>query len=140
MENATEKARKVSESYTEQVQMITSQDLNGYGSGHNVTTAMVDTLCFRAPAYPNDTLVLAGQVTWVGNTSMEVCVRTMVEDYDGEKRTINKAYLVLVALDENERPARVPRLILENEEQRMEWELGERRQQLRNERRRINAG
>lgn len=162
MENATEKARKVSDSYTEQVQMITSQDLNGYGrlfggrlmewidvvagivarrhSGHNVTTAMVDTLCFRAPAYPNDTLVLAGQVTWVGNTSMEVCVRTMVEDYDGEKRTINKAYLVLVALDENERPARVPRLILENEEQRMEWELGERRQQLRNERRRLNAG
>ena len=67
-------------------------------------------------------------------------MRTMVEDYEGEKRTINKAYLVLVALDENEKPVRVPRLILEDEEQRMEWELGERRQQLRNERRRINAG
>ena len=59
--------------------MITSPDLNGYGrlfggrlmewidtvagivarrhSGCKVTTAMVDTLCFRAPAYPNDTVV-----------------------------------------------------------------------------------
>lgn len=154
-------AKSVSDSYTEQVQMITSPDLNGYGrlfggrlmewidvvagivarrhSGRNVTTAMVDTLCFRAPGYPNDTIVLAGKVTYVGKTSMEVCVRTMVEELDGMRRTINKAYLVLVALDENEKPARVPELILETEEEKMEWELALKRKEYRDARRKINA-
>ena len=155
------KNRKVSYSYTEQVQMVTSPDLNGYGrlfggrlmewidvvagivarrhSGCKVTTAMVDTLCFRAPAYPNDTLVLAGKVTHVGRTSMEVCVRTMVEDLNGMKRTINKAYFVLVALDDDDRPTEVPGLILETDEDKMEWELAKKRGELRSERRRINA-
>ena len=142
--------------------MITSPDLNGYGrlfggclmewidtvagivarrhSGCKVTTAMVDTLCFRAPAYPNDTVVLEGKVTHVGRTSMEVCVRTLVEELSGMKHTINKAYLVMVALDEDEKPTEVPGLVLETDEERMEWELAERRKELRDERRKINAG
>lgn len=161
MAEAKVSAKHVADSYTEQVRMVTSPDLNGYGrlfggrlmewidevagivarrhSGTTVTTAMVDTLCFRGPAYPNDTLVLAGKITSVGTTSMEVCVRTMVEDLNGFKRTINKAYLVLVALDENEKPTKVPRLIIETDEEKMELELSKRRNELRNERRKINA-
>lgn len=156
-----QRSKRVADSYTEQVHMVSLGDLNGYGRlfggrlmewidevagivarrhcGQTVTTAMVDTLCFRGPAYPNDVLVLAGKVTSVGRTSMEVCVRTMVEEEDGMKRTINKAYLVLVALDENEKPAEVPRLIVETDEEKMELELAVRRNELRNERRRINA-
>lgn len=155
------KAKRVGESYTEQVHMISSEDLNGYGrlfggrlmewidevagivarrhSGTTVTTAMVDTLCFRGPAYPNDVIVLAGKVTSVGRTSMEVCVRTLIEDKYGMQRTINKAYLVLVALDEHEKPTEVPRLIIETDEEKMELELSKRRNELRQERRRINA-
>lgn len=163
MENTstTEKSKHVADSYTEQVRMVSSPDLNGYGrlfggrlmewidevagivarrhSGTTVTTAMVDTLCFRGPAYPNDTLVLAGKITSVGNSSMEVCVRTMVEDTDGMRRTINKAYLVLVALDKNEKPTRVPRLIIETDEEKTEFELSKRRNELRAQRRKINA-
>lgn len=149
--------KKVSDSYTEQVQMITQQDLNGYGrlfggrlmewidevagivarrhSNSIVTTAMVDTLNFRGPAYPNDTIVLVGKVTYVGRTSMEVCVRAYKEDINGMKRTINKAYLVLVALDENEKPKEVPGLILENEIEQMEWDSAEKRNELRKSRR-----
>ena len=70
---------------------------------------------------------------------MEVCVRTMVEDLNGMKRTINKAYLVLVALDDDDRPTEVPGLILETDEDKMEWELAKKRGELRSERRRINA-
>ena len=83
--------------------------------------------------------MLAGKVTHVGRTSMEVCVRTMVEDLNGMKRTINKAYLVLVALDDDDRPTEVPGLILETDEDKMEWELAKKRGELRSERRRINA-
>ncbi len=35
------------------------------------------------------------------------------------KRTINKAYLVLVALDDDDRPTEVPGLILETDEDKM---------------------
>ena len=62
--------------------MLWPELLPGDTADAKVTTAMVDTLCFRAPAYPNDTLVLAGKVTHVGRTSMEVCVRTMVERFE----------------------------------------------------------
>ena len=41
----------------------------------------------------------------------------------------------MVALDENENPVQVPRLILETEAERAEWEAGIKRKQLRNERR-----
>ena len=48
---------------------------------------------------------------------------------------INRAYLVMVALDQEERPVAVPRLILETEEDRQEWQAGERRNLLRKQRR-----
>lgn len=101
----------------------------------NVTTAVVDTLTFRAPAYANETVVLCGSVTYVGTTSMEVRVETYVEELSGEKRLINTAYLIMVALDENERPTRVPPLIIETEEERREWEAAKKRNELRQMRR-----
>ena len=91
-------------------------------SNRNVTTAAVDNLRFEGPAYGNETIVLCGYITYTGRTSMEVCVRTYVEELNGTKRLINVAYLVMVALDENERPVEVPRLVLATEEERKEWE------------------
>ena len=49
--------------------------------------------------------------------SMEVRVDSFVEDLRGEQRLINRAYLVLVALDQVGKPAAVPRLIPETEEE-----------------------
>ena len=67
--------------------------------------------------------------------SMEVRVDTYVESLDGIRRTINRAYLVLVALDENGKPVRVPRLELVTESEKAEWEGGKRRSELRRQRR-----
>ena len=92
-------------------------------SGRNVTTAAVDSLEFKEAAYANDTLVIIGYITYTGNTSMEICVKTYVESLDGTRRLINKAYVIMVALDENERPTHVHGLILETEEEKREWEL-----------------
>ena len=103
-------------------------------SGCSVTTAAVDQLQFKRPAHMDDTVLLVGQVTYVGNTSMEVRVDTYVEALGGERTMINRAYLVMVALDENERPARVPPLITETYEQQQEWLAGERRHALRRQR------
>lgn len=100
-------------------------------SHSNVTTASVDNLRFIKGAYLGDVLVLRGKITYVGNTSMEVRVDTYVEDRDGYRRPINRAYVTLVALDENDRPVKVPPLILETENDRAEWEMGARRREMR---------
>ena len=56
--------------------------------------------------------------------------------YDGVRKPINRAYVTLVAMDENDRPTKVPGLILETEAERAEWEAGEKRRQMRKQRER----
>ncbi len=93
----------------------------------DVTTACIDHLQFLAPAREGDLLVLVGRVTWTGRTSLEVRVDTFVEKLDGRREMVNRAYLVEVALDECEKPKPVPRLALESEEDRQEWNAAEKR-------------
>ncbi len=150
-------AKRVSESKTEQIQILMPEHINGYNRlfggklmewidvvaavaarrhcGCNVTTVAIDNLQFKAAAYVNTTMVLSGRVTHVGNTSMEVRVDTFAEDLSGQRRLVNTAYLVMVALDENERPTPVPGLVLETEQDKWEWEAGEKRSALRKQRR-----
>ena len=101
----------------------------------NVTTASVDNLTFLHGAYQNDMIVIRGKVTWVGTSSMEVCVDTYVENLSGERHRINNAHFMMVALDENDKPIRVPRLILQTEDEHLAWAHGEERRRIRNERR-----
>ena len=103
----------------------------------NVTTASVDNLTFLHGAYQNDLVVIKGKMTWVGSTSMEVCVDTYVESPNGERHRINNAHFMMVALDENDRPIQVPRLILQTEDEHLAWAHGEERRRIRNERRAI---
>jgi len=150
-------AKKISESQTEQVHIIMPGDINGTGrlfggrlvewidivaavtarrhSEKEVTTVSIDHLNFKAPAYANDTVVLIGCVTYTGCTSVEVRVDTYVENLNGKRSIINRAYIVMVALDKNDKPSPVPSLILENEEQRAEWAAGEKRHKTNKERR-----
>ena len=65
---------------------------------------------------------------------MEVCVRSYVESLDGTRTLINKAYFVMVSLDENDKPVKVPRLSIETEEEKLDWENAEIRRIIRNER------
>lgn len=149
--------KTVQDSQTEQVYIIRSQHINPEGrlfggylmqwidemagivsrrhSGKSVTTASIDNLNFKAGAYQNDMIVLVGRLTYVGRTSMEVRVDTYVEDYNGIRRSINRAYLVMVAMDENGNPDKVPGLMLRTEAERAEWAAGEKRYRLRKQRR-----
>lgn len=100
----------------------------------NVTTASVDNLTFLHGAYQNDMVVIKGKITWVGKSSMEVCVDTYVENRHGERHRINNAHFMLVALDDNGKPVCVPRLILQTEDEHLAWQHGEERQRIRVER------
>ena len=96
-----------------------------------VTTARIDNLNFIAPAYLNDTVVQEARVTWTGHTSLEVRVDSYVEQLDGTRSAINRAYLVFVALDGEDRPKAVPPFIPETEEEKAEFEAGARRKEIR---------
>jgi len=150
--------RPVSASRTEQVQILLYDTMNGAGrlfggrlmewidvvaavtarrhSGRNVTTAAVDSLQFAAPAFVNDTVILTACVTYTGKTSMEICVRSFVENLDGTRREINRAYLVMVAIDEAGTPVPVPPVIPETEEEKREYAEAKKRREYRDLRRR----
>lgn len=149
--------KKISESRIEQVYQVRPEHLNGserlFGgrlmewideiaglvgirhSQSNVITASVDNLVFMRPVFQNDLVVLIGSVTYVGTTSMEIRVDTYVEELDGSRYPVNRAYLTLVAIDHDGKPHKVPSLIIQNEEQQLEWDAGKRRKDLRIQRR-----
>lgn len=146
-------SRKVSESIVETVHMVRPNHLNGAGrlfggilmqwidevaglaakrhAHTNITTVSVDNLRFLKGAYQRDVIVIKGKITYVGRTSMEVKVDTYVEDIDGRRILINNAYFTMVALDANDKPTEVPRLVLETEEDRQDFEKAKLRREMR---------
>ena len=148
-----ESGKTVSQSKIETVHLVHHSDMNAVGRLYggtlmswiddvavlvakrhtemNVITASVDNLKFLRGAGMKDMVVLVGKVTHVGNTSMEVKVDTFVEHTDGSRELVNRAFLTMVGLDENNKPARIPRLILETEEDKTEWERANTRRQVR---------
>jgi len=98
----------------------------------HVVTASIDRLDFHYPVYIGDVLTLKASVNYVGKTSMEVGVRVEAENpITGETRHTGSAYLTFVALDANKRPIVLPRLILENKEERHRHQEAEERRQMR---------
>lgn len=146
-------SKKVADSYTHHVQILSQSSLNGYKRlfggrlmewidivaavvarrhcNMNVTTAAVDNLVFKKPAFANDTVAIDGYITYAGKTSMEICVETFVENLDGSKDPINTAYVVMVAIDENGKPAEVPGLIFESDRDYQNYEAALRRKEYR---------
>ena len=149
--------RTVADSMVEQVYQVRPEHLNGasrlFGgqlmawidevaglvairhSKGEVVTASVDNLRFIRGARQHDLIVLIGRITYVGNTSMEVRVDTYIEDFEGIRRPINRAYLTEVAINKDGSLRKAPGLTIQNESERAEWLAGERRKQLRTERR-----
>ena len=145
------------DSLTEQVYWLRYSQINGYGrlfggqlmqwidetasitarrhSGMTVTTASIDNLSFKEAAYINDLVVVIGKITFVGHSSMEVRVDAYVEDKKGMRHNINRAYVVVVAIDENGHALEVPGLIVESVSEKAEWESGRKRYELRKKRR-----
>ena len=71
----------------------------------------------------------SAMVTFVGRTSIEVGVKVSAENpITGETTHTNSAYLVFVALGEDDRPREVPGLVLESDDDRRRFEAGKARQ------------
>ena len=149
-------AKKVSDSMTMQQYILRPAHINPYGRLFGaqllkwidevagivavrhcnaiVTTAAIDHLEFKEPAYSGQMIVLSGQVTYVGRTSMEIRVDTYTEALDGTRKMINRAYLTMVAINNEGTAVEVPTLILETDEQRAEHEAAIKRKEMRKQR------
>jgi acyl-CoA hydrolase len=92
-------------------------------------TVTVDSVTFHRPIELGSLLLIHGRITYVGTTSMEVELRVEAENLlTGEIVHTNSAFFVYVALDENRRPAPVPPLDLQSDEERRRYEQGRERQ------------
>jgi acyl-CoA hydrolase len=95
-------------------------------------TVAIDSMTFHSPVHVGQLLSCAAQVNYVGRTSIEVGVKVHAENaISGEVTHTNSATLVYVALDETGKPAQVPGLLLETDEERTRWQEGEERQRRR---------
>jgi acyl-CoA hydrolase len=78
-------------------------------SRQRVVTAGMDRMDFLVPIYVGELVTFKATVNAAWRTSMEVGVRVEAENpLTGERRHTNTAYLTMVALDVDGRPAPVP--------------------------------
>ncbi len=133
--------KKVPESSVIMAQVMTRQEVNIAGNVHggtiiklvdsaagvvayrhartNVVTASIDRLDFHHPVYVGDFVTIKASLIMVGRTSMEIGVHAEAENLiTGEIRHVASAYITYVALGEDGRPAAVPPLILETDEEK----------------------
>jgi len=93
-----------------------------------VVTASIDYMTFLHPIHVGQLVILRSSVNRVFRTSMEVGVKVFVEDLlTGELRHTCSAYLTFVAIDEQGRPAAVPPVIPETEDEKRRYEEAGRR-------------
>ncbi|MEM0286509.1 MAG: acyl-CoA thioesterase [Candidatus Methanomethylicaceae archaeon] len=149
-----EKAKKVKDSALESVRWMFPSDANPAGTvfggaivryideiaaavaqrhaESRVVMASMDRVNFYHPVNVGDLLILKASVNYVGNTSMEVGVRVEAENpIIGKRVHVASAYCTMVALDENNKPKRVPRLIVESEEEKRRYEEAKKRREER---------
>lgn len=93
-----------------------------------VATVSVDSLTFKHPIRMGEMVELTAKLIYSGKTSMHVKVDVIGENlYTGSRIMTNEAYLVFVALDENERPSPVPPLLPQTEEEKRAYRLAEKK-------------
>lgn len=142
------------ESYVEMTQLVMPNDTNSQGNlfggtlmkwidlagaivamRHTHTdcvTVSVDNMDFHHAVKQNEIVTLKAKLTWTGNTSMEIKVDVYAEDpYSGKRRLTNTAYMVLVALDDQSCPVKIPQLKIISESEKAEWDQAVKRRELR---------
>lgn len=95
-------------------------------------TISIDALHFLAPAYLGDILICKASLNRTWNTSMEVGVKVVAEDFKtGEHRHVVSAYFTFVALDKHNRPTPIPKVVPETSIEKRRYEEADIRRQNR---------
>ena len=147
-------AKTVSQSKVEIAQVMMPEHANAAGNVHggnllklvdqagtivaarhthaNVVTASVDRFDFISPAYIGNLIFVKASMNYAFRTSMEIGVRVEAECLrTGTHTHIGSAYLTFVALDEEDKPTEVPKLIPETDTEKRRYEEAKERRGLR---------
>lgn len=80
-------------------------------------------------------MCLEAFVTYTGTSSMEVFVKVTAEDLiSGERHLCALSFLTMVAIDENGKPTKVPKVIPQTEEEKSLYESAKERAEARKKR------
>ncbi|TXE11464.1 acyl-CoA thioesterase [Algoriphagus aquimarinus] len=97
-----------------------------------VVTASADNISFQQPIALGNVVTLKAQVTRAFNSSMEVFIEVTAEDIPANKKVMtHRAFFTFVAVNENNKPSRIPELVPETPEEIENYEGALRRRQLR---------
>ncbi|MFZ0914336.1 MAG: acyl-CoA thioesterase [Candidatus Korobacteraceae bacterium] len=144
--------RPVSDSKSEMIELVLPNDTNPLGAllggrlmhwidlagalaahrhSHSyAVTASMDHIDFLVPVHVGDMVVLQSSVNRVFNTSMEIGVRVMVENYiSASRQKVATAYLTFVAVDRHGRRLPIAPVIPETEEEKRRYEGALRRRE-----------
>lgn len=87
-------------------------------AGRTCVTAQVDRITFHGPIEIGELVRILACVNYVGRSSMEVGVKVLAMNVQtGEQRRTNTCYVTMVAIDEQGKPAPVPPLQPETEDE-----------------------
>jgi acyl-CoA hydrolase len=88
-------------------------------AGRPCVTAFVDDLHFKRPVHVGQVVLLRAQLTATFRTSMEIEVSVYGEDmFSGERWPTVECLATFVAMGDDGRPARIPPLLLESDNDR----------------------
>lgn len=101
-------------------------------TGKVCVTLGIDSVRFLNPARHGDILVCKASVNKAWNTSMEVGVKVVAEDFRTlEQKDILSAYFTFVAVDDDLKPIEIIPVVPETVEQVKRFQAAERRRQYR---------
>ncbi|CAN5775902.1 acyl-CoA thioesterase [soil metagenome] len=95
-------------------------------AGGPAVTARIDRVDFKERIPVGALVTCIATVDFVGNSSMDITVDVYAEKVStGDRRHTNTAHVVFVALDEEGKPKRVPRLVPESDADRERYARAE---------------
>lgn len=87
-------------------------------AGNYCVTVSVDDVVFLQPVEVGDLVSLHASVNYAGSTSMVIGIKVIAENVKlGSVKHTNTSYVTMVAKDDDNKPTKVPPLILENKEE-----------------------
>jgi acyl-CoA thioesterase YciA len=91
-----------------------------------VATLAITAMTFVEPIKVGDWVSIYGEVSKVGRTSITIALETVVQRrLESTERRVTHGTFVFVAIDDDGKPVRVPRLIPETDEQHARYDRAE---------------